>query len=138
MKTKIIVATIAAALVITFVSCDLFRSKKKVTAFNIEGQWIIDSIENKGSDSSGNIGMLALVLAAKDSLPLGIQFNNDSSFYYLNAVDSAKGRYYLSEDRNSLFIKEDSTYTQLNFLSRSDSAFNASTPDSVVYYLKKK
>jgi hypothetical protein len=136
MKTKIIVASIAAALVITFVSCDLFRSKKKETVFNIEGQWIIDSVKNEGSDSSGNTG--ALALAAKDNLPLGIQFNSDSTFNYINAADSVKGRYYLSEDRNTLFIKEDSAYTQLNFLDRSDAAFTAATADSVVYYLKKK
>lgn len=136
MKTKIIVACIAAAFVITFVSCDLFRSKR-TQEFNLQGQWTIDSIENKGADSSKNMGILMLALAAKDSLPVGIQFNNDSTFRYLNTSDSTKGKYYLSEDKNSLFIKEDSVYTQLNFLTKSDSAFTA-TADSVVYHLKRR
>jgi hypothetical protein len=134
MKTKIIVACIAAALVITFISCGLFGSKKEETVFNIEGQWTIDSIENRGSDSSSQIE----ILAAKDSLPIGIQFNSDSTFNYTGAADTTKGQYYLSEDRNSIFIKEDSAFTQLNFISRSDTAFTASTVDSVVYHLKKK
>jgi len=138
MKTKIIVACIAAALVITFISCGLFGSKEKTTAFNIQGQWRIDSVESKGQDSSHNLAMLALLLASKDSIPVGIQFNSDSTFQYTNAQDSTKGQYYLSEDKNSLFIKEDSVYTQLNFITKTDSSFTASTTDSVVYHLKKK
>ncbi len=140
MKSKIIVATIAAALVITFISCDLFKSDEepKSTGFNIEGEWIIDSIENKGSDSTKNLGILLLALATKENEQPGIEFKNDSTFHLINSTDSTKGHYYLSEDQSSLFVKEDSAFQQLNFLSKSDSAFVATTTDSLVFHLKRK
>ena len=138
MKTKIIVACTAAALVITLIACGLFGSKEKETAFDIRGQWIIDSIGNKGSDSSANMAALLLAMSQKDSLPVGIQFNSDSSYQLVNTVDTVKGNYYLSEDNNSLFVREDSAYTQFNFLEKSDSVLSMSTLDSVVYYLRKK
>jgi hypothetical protein len=140
MKSKIIVACIAAALVITFISCNWFDSndEPKPTAFNIEGQWTIDSVENKSSDSSKNLGILLLALATKENEQLGIQFNNDSTFHFINSTDSATGKYYLAEDQNSLFVKEDSAFQQLNFLSRSDSTFVATTLDSIFYHLRRK
>ena len=140
MKTKVTVAIIAAALVITFISCNWFSSKDepKPEAFNIEGQWIIDSVENRSSDSSKNLGILLLALAAKENEQLGIQFNNDSTFHFINSTDSATGKYYLSEDQNSLYVNEDSSFHQLNFLSRSDSSFVAASTDSMVYHLRRK
>jgi hypothetical protein len=138
MKSKIIVACIAATLVITFVSCGLFGSKKQTSAFNIEGQWTIDSIENRGTDSSNNMAAFLLGLVQKDSIPIGIEFYGDSSYQILHIADTVKGSYYLSGDRKSLFVKEDSAYTQLNFINRSDTSFAASTPDSIVYHLRKK
>ncbi len=140
MKSKIIVAIFAAALVITFISCDWFTSKKepKPVAFNIEGQWLIDSVENNSSDSSKNLGIFLLALATKENEQLGIEFKSDSTFHFINSTDSAKGSYYLSEDHNSLFVKEDSTFHQLNFITKSDSSFVAATTDSLVYHLKRK
>lgn len=140
MKSKIIVACIATAFTITFISCDWFKSKDepKQEAFNIEGQWIIDSIENKSTDSSNNMGIFLLALAAKENEQLGIEFSNDSTFQFINSTDSAQGSYYISEDKNSLFIKEDSAFHQLHFISKSDSAFIASSTDSLVYHLRKK
>ncbi len=138
MKTSIGAACIAAILVITLIACGLFGSKPKEAAFNIEGEWIIDSIENRTTDSSNNMGIFLLALAQKDSLPLGLRFNNDSSFQFTNVNDSITGSYYLSEDRNSLFVKEDSVFHQLNFITKSDSSFSAITTDSLVYHLKKK
>lgn len=138
MKIKIAVACIAATLIITFIACNWFRSKPAQDAFNIQGQWTIDSIENRGHDSSKNIGMPALVLAAKDSLPVGIQFNNDSTFRYTNVKDSTKGKYYLSADENSLFIKEDSVTQQFNFIEKSGAAVSFASVDSVIYHLKRK
>lgn len=140
MKLKIIVACIAAALVITFISCNWLKSKEepKPVAFNIEGQWLIDSVENKGSDSSKNLGILLLALATKENEQLGIEFKNDSTFHLINSTDSAKGHYYLSDDQSSLFVKEDTAFQQLNFLSKSDSTFVATTTDSLVYHLKRK
>jgi hypothetical protein len=140
MKSKIIVACIAASLVITFISCDWFKSKdrSKPVAFNIEGQWIIDSVENRSSDSSKNMGLLILALAAQPNEQLGIEFKNDSTFHLVNSTDSAKGQYYLSDDQSSLFIKEDSAFHQLNFVTKTDSSFVAATTDSLVYHLKRK
>ncbi len=140
MKSKIIVACIAAALVITFISCDWFKSKDEPTeqAFNIEGQWIIDSIENKSSDSAKNIGIFLLALASTEEENIGIEFKNDSTYHFINASDSIQGKYYLSDDDNSLFVKEDSVTHQLNFLSKNDSSFIVSSTDSLVYHLRKK
>jgi hypothetical protein len=136
MKIKIIVACVAAALVITFISCDWFKSKPTSQAFNLEGKWIVDSVENK--DSSKDVGNLILALASKDSLPVGIQFNKDSTFQYLNVQDSAKGKYYVSADASSLFLKEDSVTHQFNFIEKSDSAISFASVDSTKYYLKRK
>ena len=138
MKTKIILSSIAFAIAIMLIACGLFGSEKKQTAFDIRGQWLIDSIANKGSDSAANLGLLVLALAGNDSTQLGIQFNSDSSFQYLDAADSTMGTYYFSEDSQSLFLKEDSVTTQFNFISKSDTAFVAATTDSLVYYLKRK
>jgi hypothetical protein len=138
MKTKIVAACIAAALIITFISCNWFRSKRRPEAFNIHGEWVIDSIENKGSDSSNNTGILVLTLATKDSLPVGIRFNNDSTFQYAHVTDSAKGQYYLSPDEQSLFLKEDSVTHQFNFIGKSDTAVSFASTDSTYYYLRRK
>jgi hypothetical protein len=138
MKTKIVAACIAAALIITFISCNWFRSKPQPEAFNIHGEWVIDSIGNKGSDSSSITGMLVLALAAKDSLPIGIRFNNDSTFQYTHVTDSTKGRYYLSPDEQSLFLKEDSVTHQFNFIGKSDTAVSFASTDGTYYYLRRK
>lgn len=137
MKSKIIAATIAAALIVTFISCNWFK-RKQTQAFNIEGKWTIDSIENKSSDSSKNIGAFILALAAQDSSQLGIQFNNDSTYNYINANDSTKGKYYFSEDKNSLFLNEDSITHQFDFIMKTDSVISFASTDSIFYYLKRK
>lgn len=137
MKIRIIVACIAAALVITFVSCGLFGSKKKETAFNIEGEWTVDSIESKSNDSTKNLAIFLFAMN-NDSLPFVMNFASDSSFQLISAKDTVNGNYYLSDDKNSLFIKEDSVYTQLNFVTKTDAAFTAFTADSIIYHLSKK
>lgn len=137
MKNKIIVASLAAVVIIVAISCGLFGSKR-TKEFNIQGQWTIDSIQNRSADSSKNIGLLALVLTAKDSVPIGVEFNADSSFRYTNTSDSSTGKYYVADDQTSLFIKEDSVTHQLNFLSKSDSAISLMSIDSIYYYLRRK
>lgn len=138
MKIKIIVAFVASAVIIIAISCGLFSSgDPKTSQFNIQGKWVIDSIANKGSDSSKNVGMLALAIASKNGSP-GIQFNSDSTFEYIHSNDSAKGSYYLSPDASSLFLNEDSVIHQFNFLQKTDSAISFSSVDSVFYYLRRK
>lgn len=138
MKNKIVIATVTAVAIITAISCGLFGSSDpKREPFNIQGQWIIDSLENKSTDSSKNIGLLALALA-KDSTPIAIQFNADSTFHYLDSQDSAKGSYYMAPDENSLFIREDSVTHQFNFITKSDSAISFISVDSLFYYLRRK
>jgi hypothetical protein len=138
MKSKLLAATIAVALIITFIACNWLKSTPRSNAFDIHGEWIIDSMDNKGSDSSKDLGLLVLAMASKDSLPIGIRFNDDSTFQYTNTGDSAKGKFYLSSDESSLFLKEDSTTHQFNFIEKSDSAVSLSSVDSVFYYLKRK
>lgn len=135
---KIILSSIAVAIAVTIIACGLFGSDKKESAFEIHGKWQIDSVVNQGSDSSNNIGLLLLSLAGKDSIGLGMQFNNDSTFSYIGANDSASGTFYLSPDSKSLFVNQDSAVTRFDFITKSDTAFVASTPDSVVYYFKRK
>lgn len=137
MKNKIIVASLAAVVIIVAISCGLFGSKR-TKEFNIQGQWTIDSIANRSSDSSKNIGLLAVAISEKDSMPVGVQFNADSSFGYMHSSDSNAGKYYLAEDQTSLFIKEDSVTHQFNFLSKSDSAISLLSVDSIYYYLRRK
>jgi len=139
MKIKIIAAIIIAAGVITFISCNWFSVKKDPEqSFVIEGKWTIDSVEHKGSDSSAGIGLLALAMAAKDSLPLGFEFKNDSTYAYLNTRDSMGGKYYLSANTDTLYVKEDSVYQPLRFITKTDSVFSVMTADSIFFHLKKK
>jgi hypothetical protein len=134
MKITIAVACIAATLLIGFISCDWFRSSKEA-AFDITGQWKIDSVESK--DSSRHIALLASVPALKDSLPVNVQFNADSTFRYPGANDSARYKYYVSDDRKNLFIKEDSVFRQMNIVVENDSSFTIVSPDSVFMHLRR-
>jgi hypothetical protein len=138
MKTKIIVACLATALAITVIACNWLSSKPTAQAINVEGKWSIDSIDHKGSDSSKNVGNLILALTAKDSLPIGIQFNNDSSFQYLNVADTSKGKYSVSADTKRISLQQDSVTTLFDIIDRSDSLMSFASPDSTIYYLKRK
>lgn len=139
MKRAFIAALIIAAGIISFVSCKWFSSKPTADqSFNIQGKWIVDSMENRSSDSSKSIVMLAFVLAANDSLPFGFQFNNDSTYTYLSAKDSAVGKYYIADEESTLFVAEDSAYHPLNFISKNDSAFSVISADSLVLHLRKE
>jgi hypothetical protein len=134
MKSKIIVVLIAATALIIFIACNWLSSKPKETAFNIQGKWKVDSVENNGTDSN-RTALLVWSLAKSDSV--AIQFNADSTFNYSDTAD-LKGKYYVSEKENMLFVKEDSTYQPLKFISRSDSAFTVSTADSLIIHLRKQ
>ncbi len=136
MKTTFIAALLIAAGIITFISCNWFSSSDP-RKFNIQGKWIVDSIENKDSDSSNSMAMLAFVIAAKDSLPLGFEFKSDSTYSYINVKDSTGGKYYITEDKNTLFVKEDSAYYPLQFITKNDSGFSVISPDSLVFHLRR-
>jgi hypothetical protein len=138
MKSKLLAASVAAALIITFISCNWFKSKPANEDFNIVGEWRIDSIENQGSDSSKFVSTLLLALASQDSVPVGIRFNNDSTFEYTQPNEPAKGKYYLSNDHNKLSLQEDSATYQFDIVKKSDSALSLSSVDSVFYYLRRK
>ncbi|MCE3281969.1 MAG: hypothetical protein K0Q66_706 [Chitinophagaceae bacterium] len=134
MKITIAVACIAATLLVGFISCDWFRSSK-AASFDITGKWSIDSVA--GNDSSRNIQFLASVPATKDSLPVSVQFNKDSTFLYMGSKDSALFSYYVSDDFKSLFVKEDSLFRQLPILEKTDTTFTISLADSSVLHFRK-
>lgn len=134
MKTKIIAAFAAAILIISFISCGWFGSDKK-PAFNIHGEWTIDSIVNKGHDSASDVGLLVTAMANADSAR--IRFDKDSTFHYVNDKEKGSGRYYLSANSDSLFLQPDSIAHPFSFVQKSGSSISFISADSVVYYLRK-
>lgn len=139
MKTKIAAICVAAAIVVSFISCNWF-GKSKSAAFNIEGNWVIDSMENLGSDTGfASLGLLVLAIN-QDSLPLGIVFNADSSYRLVNSSDSLAGQYSFSDDGENLLVTEhgDSTRHTFRFITKSDSAFSVLAKDSLVYHLRRR
>src|SRR5687767_11987954 len=134
MKITIAVACIAATLLVGFISCDWFRGSK-ASSFDITGKWSIDSVA--GNDSSRNIQLLASVPATRDSLPVSVQFNKDSTFQYTGTRDSALYKYYVAGDFKSLFVKEDSLFRQMPILDKTDTTFSISLAGSSVLHFRK-
>ncbi|HEX6916057.1 MAG TPA: hypothetical protein VF145_12500 [Chitinophagaceae bacterium] len=140
MKPILTVAIVAATLVIVFLSCNLFGPSKEAKRFDVTGSWVIDSIDNRSTDTSvRNLGLLVLSLD-KDSLPLTMIFEPDGSYHFLNSSDSLRGRYRLLQDSAALMVAEQDKENELRFgiLNSSDSAFTLMSPDSLVYFLSRK
>ena len=140
MKTKILAAIIIAAICTSLLSCDWMFGKNP-QAKTITGKWTIENIADSSTQHDNNLGVLALALMSKDSTPLGIQFNTDSSFSFYNTKEPVKdsGKYYLDTTLQTLFVKDDSAYISFAIKTWTDSSLQLfSTTDSVWYSLSKK
>lgn len=140
MKTKIPAAIIIAATCISLLSCDWMFGKKPKTK-TIAGKWTIENIADSSKQNKNGLGILAIAMMAKDSVPLGIEFRPDSSFSLFNTKDSVQepGKYYIDTAIHTLFVKKDSTDMPLKIIEWTDSSLHLfSTADSVWYMLSKK
>lgn len=132
MKIKILVAFIAAV-VIVFISCNWFRSKKKGVSNPLVGEWKLDSIKS-GKDSSMVDFFIATALM--DSNGVNLRFTKDSAFTQSkDAVDTV--RYSFDETVNQLNIK-DSVNQSFVYNKVNDSLITLTAKDSTVLFLQKK
>lgn len=144
MKTFIPAAIIIAVACIALASCEwLFGNKPKHVAntITINGTWQIKSIADSSTTARNTMPMLAAAFAAKDSMPVSISFNTDSTFTIASTKDSIynKGIYYLDTAKQTVFIKEDSLYTPYSIKQWSDTAVQLYTAkDSISYTFIKQ
>lgn len=124
-----------AASAIVFASCDwITGNKKHDTAFNITGTWTLDTIYNTASDSNKNDMIFLALSMIKDSV-IHFEFRNDSTWNI--SQDSVSARKYFVKG-TILHVQEDSAFVPYTLSSLSDSAFTATSPDSLVYVLSKE
>ena len=124
MKTKITAAIIIAATCISLLSCDWMFGKKETATKTIAGKWTIENIADSSKQHKNGMTFLALTMMVKDSTPIGIQFNADSSYSLFNTKETAKdsGKYYLDTTIQTLFVKKDSAYQPFNIKTWTDSS----------------
>lgn len=133
MRTKFVAAIVLVAGVISFSSCNWFKSASKENDFNIQGKWKIDSLN--GNDSFA-ASLLAITTVNKDSIPAGIDFKEDSTYVKLPVSINAKGRYYVKE--KELFVANDTSYVRYNLNVVSDSLIHVSGKDSLFIAMKRQ
>lgn len=133
MKTRIAAACLAATLIVLSISCNWFDSKKEAS-FDVEGAWIIDSLELKPNSTDSGF------LIPNDSIPLEISFQPDSAFVLVQGPDSLMGKYYLSAGKDSIYVqqKKDKEIIPFRFLEKSKEKFSVMSADSFVYHLRRK
>ncbi len=134
MRTKFVAAILLAGGLFV-ASCNWFSNKSKTGAFNIEGKWMIDSID-AGKDTSAITGILAMVALQKDSVLAGIYFKGDSTYTELPDSTAGKGKYYLKD--KELYIAEDTAFVPYKLSVVSDSVINLSSPDSLNIVMKRQ
>ena len=112
MKSKTLAVIMIAAICIASISCH--RSSRKHTAEksrSVVGKWKIENISDSSKHEKNGNGLLGLAMITKDSLPLFVEFNPDSTFsLYQNKpslLDS--GKYYLDSTVQTVFVKQDSS-----------------------------
>lgn len=131
-KTAVIAITLPA---LVFVSCDWLKGNKKhAPAFSITGSWGLDTMYSFAKDSNKNAIIFLALSLAKDSV-ISFEFKNDSTWNVSQDSVSTK-KYYIKD--STLLIQEDSAFVPYGFSVLSDSAFTATSPDSLVYVLSKK
>jgi len=137
MKTKFIAGFIAAATIITILSCNWFKSKseKKETANPLIGKWQLDSVKI-GKDSS-----LAYFLFQAEKKESSAGFH--ITFIKDTLLSSSDGEldtafYSFDEKQKRLTVKDSIPYVY-TFEKISDSLISlTATKDSSVLYLKKE
>lgn len=137
MKTKSIAAFIAAAAIITILSCNWFQSKKeKVETSNpLIGKWQLDSVKI-GKDSSLAYAFLLMAMN-EDSSGIQLVFAEDSLFTFSNTGTDTT-LYNFEEKQKQLTIKDSIPYLY-SFEKINDSLIAlTSAKDSLVLYLKKE
>lgn len=139
MRSAILIALVAMG--ITMTGCDWFSSKDKASiAFNIEGNWKLDSLEQR-NDSSQQTGWLALARAgndASDSTVYIYNFNNDSLLTISSRSITDTSYYKLNITDKEFVLKADSAETRYAFTAISDSLFSLTTGYSTVLWMKKQ
>lgn len=133
MKTRIAAACLAATLIVLSLSCNWFDSKKEAS-FDIEGAWIIDSLELKPNSTDSGF------LIPNDSIPLEISFQADSGFVLTQGPDSLTGKYHFSAAKDTLYIrqKEDKEILPFRFIDKTRTSFSVMAADSAIYHLRRK
>ncbi len=137
MKTKIIIAVVAIAALCSIAYFTIQKngllnsSIPKETKFTIVGEWKLDSAFN--NKDSGNLSLLAIAFSDSNVV---FKFNADSTLQTISPNEVTKQNYYVNND--SLFIKEDSTYTLTMLQAKSDSIITLINKDSTIYILSRK
>jgi len=142
MKSKTLAVIVVAATCFALISCHWFSKKHSVKkSMSLVGKWKIDNIIDSSKQQKNGIGLLAFATMVKDSLPLFIEFNTDSTYslYQSNQPLLDSGKYYFDSTVQTVFVKQDSSLLSLNIKHWSDPSLQLfSSEDSVLYALSKQ
>ena len=142
MKSKTLAVIMIAAVCIASISCHWFSRKHTAEKLrSVVGKWKIENISDSSKHEKNGIGLLGLAMITKDSLPLFVEFNPDSTFslYQSNQPLLDSGKYYFDSTVQTVFVKQDSSLLSLNIKHWSDSSLQLfSSEDSVLYALSKQ
>jgi hypothetical protein len=136
MKQKTLVAIIIATTCITLISCYWLFGNKPSAERNksIVGKWTMVNMADSSKRAKNRLG-------GKDSTPLIVEFNPDSTFRIYQSKQSfqGSGEYYLDPTAQTLFVKEDSSSYTFNIRNFTDSSVQLFFPtDSLSYVLRKQ
>jgi hypothetical protein len=132
MKIKFKALVACTVLSFTMVSCDLFSSRSASLSDDIIGKWKIDSVTAQ-KDSAGNIGILLLAMALKDSNDLVLDFKKDSIFTFVKDSVVESAAYQVNEKEKQISIDKEIYTVQ----SIKDSVLHLTQIDSSEIFLKK-
>ncbi len=131
-----IYAVILFTVLVTFISCQCFTTKKVNVNNLLIGRWRIDSIST-GKDTGNDLAMLILAMALKDSSTNDYQFTKDSLLTFKNGNAFESSSYYFDPSTQE-FILKDSTEERFVVYRISDSLVSLTGKDSTQIFLKKK
>ncbi len=138
MKTKIIIALVAVAALCSIAYFIIAKTGlenppiPRDSKFNIVGEWKLDSAYNNKDSNSLNL----LVAAFFADSNIVFKFNADSTLQTISPNEVTKQNYYVNKD--SLFVKQDSTYTLSVIQVKTDSLISMINKDSTVFVMSRK
>jgi hypothetical protein len=138
MRTKIFIALVATAIVMS--SCGwLFGKSDKAAAFNIEGNWKLDSL-TAGKDTSSLTPLLVAWGATDSSNKLSLQFHFKQDTLIATYASGEKDTtfYQLDVAAKQLAVTNETTTEVLRYSTAADSTLSIAFKDSTTLYLSRK
>lgn len=120
-------------------SCNLFSDRKEASGKDkspVVGLWRLDSIS--APEGKGEMALLALALAGKDSSFNDFYFTKDSVFYDFSDADTTRAGYQFNRETNVLVLTAQDEVDTLQYELTKDSTMILTGNDSVSLYFRRK